>query len=119
MIGNVAIMDKNELVKSMINVRYESFVNKQVKDYRALDVSYIIYLGAGFQILKPVMDSLKQSEGLYKVIMLEGCHLSHGTTGYYLGVMFDQGNYRQDVLQLVGSVQALKRNNIYKCSCGF
>lgn len=39
------------------------------------------------------MDSLKQSEGLYKVIMPEGYHLSQDTNGYYLGGMFDQGNH--------------------------
>lgn len=87
-------MDKNELVKSMIDVRYEPFVNKQeMKDYHVLDTSDIIHLGAGFQILQPVMDSLKQSEGLYKVIMPEGYHLSQDTNGYYLGGMFDQGNH--------------------------
>ena len=55
------------------------------------------------------MDSLKQSEGLYKVIMPEGYHLSQDTNGYYLGGMFDQGNHLkgQARWQLVEGVQAL------------
>lgn len=39
-------MDKNEVVKSMIDVRYEPFVNKQeIKDYKVINASDIIGLG--------------------------------------------------------------------------
>lgn len=87
-------MDKNEIVKSMIDVRYEPFVNKQeIKEYKVINASDVVGLGAGFQMLVPMMDSLKQSEGLYKVIMPEGAHLAKDAHGLYLGGTFDQGNH--------------------------
>lgn len=103
-------MDKNELVKSMIDVRYEPFVNKQeIKDYKVINASDIIGLGAGFQMLMPMMDSLKQSEGLYKVIMPEGAHLAKDANGLYLGSMFDEGNHLlgQARWQPVDGIQAV------------
>ena len=87
-------MDKNEVVKSMIDVRYEPFVNKQeIKEYKVINAFDVVGLGAGFQMLVPMMDSLKQSEGLYKVIMPEGAHLAKDAHGLYLGSTFDQGNH--------------------------